>query len=520
MDREEVVVVGGGVAGTSAAIEAARLGLSVSLVDEHPLDLSIMSMDAPYFFGPRLLPTLADRGLMLERILDADERLAEAQEAGAKVLLGTCAWGAFRPGENSRHLERSCVGLSDGERSWMLEYDHLILAAGARDLVLSFPGWELAGVLGARGALALMTRYQALAGRRLVILGSGDLGLETARLALERGLEVAGVVDVARGVRGQPELWARLAARGVPFFGGHTVEAVRGQKEVDAIRLVRVDAAGAPVAGTQQTIACDTVCLALGLVPNVDLAYLAGCRMSHVAERGGWIPDRDGEMRTSVDGVYVVGDGGGVHERMVTTPRLAMDQGRRAAIGVAEARGVLNPERARALRGELSVHDDASAMDRGADPGVHAWLRSLVAAGGMDVVVCQCEGVTRQELVDVSPPRYVGKSPARHWETKLPDVVEAAGAAHPDLLKRLTRAGMGHCQGRRCREQVAMLLADATGVDVSRVPLASYRPPVRPVAMRILSDQDESLAVREKWASWFSPWISVDVLNRVEHPSS
>ena len=159
-------------------------------------------------------------------------------------------------------------------------------------------------------------------------------------------------------------------------------------------------------------------------------------------------------------------------------------------------------------------------MDGGADPGVHAWLRSLVAAGGMDVVVCQCEGVTRQELVDVSPPRYVGKSPARHWETKLPDVVEAAGAAHPDLLKRLTRAGMGHCQGRRCREQVAMLLADATGVDVSRVPLASYRPPVRPVAMRILSDQDESLAVREKWASWFSPWISVDVLNRVEHPSS
>jgi hypothetical protein len=131
----------------------------------------------------------------------------------------------------------------------------------------------------------------------------------------------------------------------------------------------------------------------------------------------------------------------------------------------------------------------------------------------MDVVVCQCEGVTRQELVDVSPPRYLGAwgtSPARRWETKLPEVVEAGGA-HPDLLKRLTRAGMGHCQGRRCREQVAMLLADATGIALSRVPLASYRPPVRPVPMRILADQDESLEVREKWSSWFSPWISVDV---------
>jgi hypothetical protein len=283
---------------------------------------------------------------------------------------------------------------------------------------------------------------------------------------------------------------------------------------VDAIWLVRVDAAGRPVAGTQQRIACDTVCLALGLVPSVDLAYLAGCRMSHVAERGGWIPDRDGEMRTSVDGVYVVGDGGGVLEHMVTTPRIAMDQARMAAIAVAEAGGALSPERARALKRELSAaHDSAGATGRGADPGVHAWLESLVAAGGMDVVVCQCEGVTRQELVDVSPPRYLGTPSASRWETKLPEVVEAGGA-HPDLLKRLTRAGMGHCQGRRCREQVVMLLADATGVAVSRVPLASYRPPVRPVPMRILADQDESLAVREKWASWFSPWISVDVSNQ------
>src|SRR5262245_25967273 len=363
MSPEQVVVVGAGIAGVSAAIEAARLGLAATLVDEHPLDLSTMAADAPYFFGPRLLPTLGDRGLMMERVVESGERLAEAEEAGVTVLLGTCAWGSFRSEENSRHLERPCLGLADAERSWMVEYEHLILAQGARDLVLSFPGWELAGVLGARGAIALMTRYQALAGRRLVILGSGDLGLETARLALERGLEVAGIVDVSPGVRGQAELWARLAARGVPFLGAHTVEAVRGQKEVDAIRLVRVDAAGGPVAGTQQTIACDTVCLALGLVPSVDLAYLAGCRTSYVAERGGWIPDRDGEMRTSVDGVYVAGDSGGVLEHMVTSPRIAADQGRGAAIAVAEARGALSPERARALKRELSAgHDGAEAL--------------------------------------------------------------------------------------------------------------------------------------------------------------
>jgi thioredoxin reductase len=507
VDREEVVVVGAGAAGASAAIEAARLGLGVTLVDEHPLDLSTMAMDTPYFFGSRLLPTLADRGLMMERIVDSDERLAEAQEAGVKVLLGTCAWGSFRPGENSRHLERPCVGLADAERSWMLEYEHLILAPGARDLVLSFPGWELAGVLGAQGAIALMTRYRALAGRRLVILGSGNLGLETARLALERGFEVAGVVDVAPRVRGQEALWTRLAERGVPFFGAHTVEVVHGEKEVSAIRLVRVDPAGGPVAGTQHTVACDTVCLAFGLVPNVELAYLTGCRLVHRPERGGWVPDHDGTMQTSVEGVYVAGDGSGVHDDAARGARLAVDQGRRAAIAVAEARGAVDRDRARALEQELSLHAGADAEGRGADPS--AWLRSLVLAGGMDVVVCQCEAVTRQELVDVCPPKYLGRSPAERWETKLPAILEA-GPAHPDLLKRLTRAGMGHCQGRRCREHVAMLLADATGVGVAEVPLASYRPPVRPLPMKILSAQDEPEAVRERWASWFSPWIKVE----------
>jgi thioredoxin reductase len=466
-----------------------------------------MAMDTPYFFGSRLLPTVADRGLMMERIIDSDERLPEAQEAGVKVLLGTCVWGSFRSGENSRHLERPCAGLADAERSWMLEYEHLILATGARDLVLSFPGWELSGVLGAQGAIALMTRYRALAGQRIVILGSGNLGLETARLTLECGLEVAGIVDVSPHVRGQRELWTPLAERGVPFFASHTVEAVQGEKEVGAIRLVRVDPVSGLVAGTQHTIECDTVCLALGLVPNVELAYLTGCRLSHRPELGGWVPDHDREMQTSVGGVYVVGDARGVDEDTVSTPRLAMDQGRRAAIAVAEARGAVDRDRALALRQELSApHGSPGAMGRGADPD--AWLRSLVLAGGMDVVVCQCEGVTRQELVDVCPPKYLAGSPARRWETKLPTILEA-GPAHPDLLKRLTRAGMGHCQGRRCREQVAMLLADATGVGVAEVPLASYRPPVRPLPMRILSAQDEPEAVRDQWASWFHPWTKV-----------
>jgi thioredoxin reductase len=507
MEREAVVVVGAGVAGASAAIEAARLGLSVTLVDEHPLDLATMAMDAPYFFGPRLLPTLGDRGLMLERVVEGSELLARADEAGVKVALATCAWGSFRPGPNSRHLERPCLGLADGERSWLVEYEHLVLAPGARDLVLSFPGWERAGVMGASAALALMTRYRALAGRDMVILGSGNLGLEVARAALAHGLRVAAVVDVAADVRGRAELWAPLAAQGVPFVGSHVVQEVLGDKEVRAVRLVRLDGNLEPVPGGERAVTCYTVCLAVGLVPNVELAALTGCRLGYRPEQGGWVPERTGELESSVAGVYVVGDGAGVHEDAVVTPGLAADEGRRAAIAVAEARGALPADRARALRRDLATAGPP-APGAGREADADQWQRALVATGGMDVVACQCEGVTRQELVDVSPPRYLAGSPKREWEPKLATILEAGGA-NPDLLKRLTRAGMGHCQGRRCREQVAWLLARAAGGDVADVPLASYRPPVRPLSMRVLGAADEAEAVRAEWASWFYPRLRI-----------
>jgi hypothetical protein len=130
------------------------------------------------------------------------------------------------------------------------------------------------------------------------------------------------------------------------------------------------------------------------------------------------------------------------------------------------------------------------------------WLRSLVNTGGLDVNVCQCEEVTRRELIEVKPPRYLGwKSPqmnARSLETMLAD-----GPVNQDQIKRLTRAGMGPCQGRRCREQVALLLAQSACTDVGNIPLPSFRPPVRPLPLNVLWPSDESPDMREQWVSWF-----------------
>ncbi|MFQ5934544.1 MAG: FAD-dependent oxidoreductase, partial [Dehalococcoidia bacterium] len=135
MDETQLVVVGGGRAGASAAIEAAKAGLAVTLIDENPIDMFMTGLDIPLYFGQRMMPTVRDKGLMLQRVLSSNEMLSTAQEEGVEVLLGTYVWGSFRNQENSRQLQKPVLGLADGERSRLLEYDGLILATGARDLV-------------------------------------------------------------------------------------------------------------------------------------------------------------------------------------------------------------------------------------------------------------------------------------------------------------------------------------------------------------------------------------------------
>ncbi|MDE2990535.1 MAG: NAD(P)/FAD-dependent oxidoreductase [Chloroflexota bacterium] len=498
------MVVGAGAAGTAAAIEAARAGVRVTLVDENPIGVSMMGLDVPQFIGRRVKDPLPARDVMLERVVAANSSLAEAEEAGVEVQLGTCVWGAFRNSDTSRVLDGPQLGLADDERSWMVKYDRLIVAAGARDLAMSFPGSGLAGVMGANGAHALMSRYQALASRRMVVLGAGNLGLTTAQMALDRGVEVAAVVDVSSSARGDEALLSRLRGAGVELYTSHTVkEAVGGAGEIESVVLVEIDDDCDPVAGTEKVVAADTVCLAIGLVPNVELLALLGCDLAFASERGGWAPVHDDRMRTSVDSVFVAGDVAGFHDGMVLDAEIARNQGRLAGIAAAESLGAIDEDEALARIDDLKpTAVDAATPD--AHSGWQRWHRSLVNAGGLEVLACQCEEVTRAEIIGLQPPRYLGRGSEQASRRNL-RTQAGANPVNADQVKRLTRAGMGHCQGRLCREQVALLLAEESGADIADIPVMSYRPPVRPLPLRVMWPHDEPEQVRCEWPKWFSP---------------
>ena len=296
-EEAEIVVIGAGEAGIAAAITAARAGAQVMLVDENPLGAGLIGLDVPLLFGNRWTAAVQNQGRMLEQVLSARPRLEEAFELGIDVKLGTYAWGAFTAGPNLRSLPEPVVGLADETRSWLVGFRRLIIASGARDLVLSFRGFETPGVVGALGLASLIGTYAAFNGARIVILGTGDLAVRTATIALDAGLTVVALVEV----RDAPQAdVSALVARGVEIITGHTILEAEGSAEGVTAALLAPRAGGAP-----HRIPCDTICLAIGAVPVIDLADVAGAKMTR-GEDGAFVPSN------LPPGVYVVGDAAGL----------------------------------------------------------------------------------------------------------------------------------------------------------------------------------------------------------------
>jgi thioredoxin reductase len=482
--RVQVLVVGGGPAGASAAIAAAKAGASVMLVDENPVSPGLMGLDTPLYFGGRYSNAVQSQGRMVEQILASNPLLESAFEAGVDVRLGVYVWGAFTPGWGLVSLPGSIAGLADEERAWMVGFDRLILATGARDVAFAFRGWDQPGVMGARAFQALTDRYEAFAGRRLVILGTGGLAIRAARAALAGGLEVAALVDVADAFQGPPAAATELAAAGVEILLGQIPVAAPGGLEGVEGLTVRDLASGAT-----RTLVCDTIVEAISLTPVIELLDVLGGAIAPAPHLGGHAPVSPDGTATSLANVFLAGDVAGALGGVGMSEEAALASGVRAAQAALASLG----------------HEVAPGAAPAAEPGFDAlayqmtWARALMAE--TDVIICQCEEVTRADLVWVKPPTYLGPPSPAQARRDLASLLED-GPPNQDQIKRLTRACMGPCQARRCREQVGLTLACASNAGPADVPLAGYRAPVRPLPLKVLAAWDESPEIARYWDVW------------------
>jgi len=450
--KADVVVIGAGPAGASAALAAADAGLDVILIDDAP------KAGGQIYRAPA--PALAEPA----KVSDPDTVVGER-------LRGTLAASNVRFFPDVRVWtigERFRVDAVGPDGPCMFSAPRLIAATGAHERIVPFPGWTLPGVMGLAAATILLKSEAMLPGRRIVIAGCGPLLAAVAAKTVAAKGQLAGIVDLSSrrewlrclpALASRPDLLRRgagwmlsLIRRRVPLHFASTISRVDEISGRLRVEIARVDSARRHVPREPVILdAIDAVVVGHGLVPAADVTRLAGAEHVYDRMRGGWVPQLDPMGRTSIDGLYAAGDGYGIRGGLP-----AAIAGELAGLATAEDMGRGNFSRIRQALAEarrLLRFSDAVS-------GVLALRPGQVADIAPETVVCRCEDVTRAEI-----------------EAALDD-----GAGDVNQLKHFTRCGMGPCQGRMCGDVVAELVAARTG-SRSAAGLWTARPPLRPVAI-------------------------------------
>jgi sarcosine oxidase subunit alpha len=338
VQRPELVVVGAGPAGISAALEAASHGVKVTLVDRDETLGGQLIKQTHKFFGWHR-KSAGTRGILIAQKLASEVR----QNPAITVLNSTEALGYYHDGtllvETPGGIDRIQAGA-------------MVVATGASERMLLFPGNDLPGVYGAGAVQTLMNVHGVKPGNSVLMIGSGNIGLIVSYQLMQAGVSVAAVVEAMPSIGGYAVHASKIRRLGVPILTRHTVKEAYGREEVEGAVIWELDDRWNGIPGTERDLAVDVVCLATGLTPLGELLWQAGAEMVYIPELGGYVPLHDRNMETTAPGVFVAGDVAGIEEAST-----AMAAGRMAGLSAAKRLGRIGEAeyeiRYREVSGEL-----------------------------------------------------------------------------------------------------------------------------------------------------------------------
>jgi NADPH-dependent 2,4-dienoyl-CoA reductase/sulfur reductase-like enzyme len=521
--KADVAVVGAGPAGMAAARAAADLGAQVVLIDAG------RSMGGQIYRQPATAGAAAVTPVgpkMPQRL-----RQLEGQ-AGVRHLPGVVVWQAIRGAGGELQGSGAHGGFggggADGRGGAQGEFQlwltpaggggaagsdgaagssvatgtgvdgvmvtAVVVATGANEVVVPFPGWELPGVSTVGAAQALLKGQGVTAGRRVLVAGSGPLLLPAAAGLAEAGVRVVGVLEAnpvtvgtltaaaraalftrkAREAAGYARIFGRHR---VPVKAGYAVVAAHGEGRVTEATVSRVDRDWRPVPGTGRRLAVDAVHASFGFSPALELPRALGCADRPQPGRPVAAVWCDDDQATSVPGVFAAGEATGVAGADVAELEGYL-AGWASARYVAKSRPATF-HRGKGLRaggGELDLSRLRAALTRarrfarGLD-GLYPWRSGWLDWPEADTIACRCEEV---------PWAAIGAA-------------VAAGARDVRAVKGVTRCGMGYCQGRMCGPAVQQAVAAATGRGLAAVGDLSSRPVLTPVPLGTIAGRDQSV---------------------------
>lgn len=460
MTREyDLVVIGAGPAGMSAAIRACNCGLTVLVVDEQP---------APGGQIWRAVETVAQSatGKLLGDEYRAGQAEAQAfRSCGAEYQPNTQVW-QMEPGWH--------VYMSREQTAEIVKADNVLLATGAQERPAPFPGWTLPGVMTVGAAQIALKISHQVPTDPVWIAGSGPLVLLYMTQLLKAGGKIAGWLDTApvgswrRGIphfvaamSGWRDLrkgyqWIKdLHTAKVPIIRGIRQFRAEGERRLEHIVYETSD-------GAAHRVPTSLLLVHEGLVPSIHMTKSLDCVHKWLPAQACLAPDVDIWGHTSQAGVFAAGDGVGIGGA-----RAAQVRGELAAIGVAlRMNKITSPDADRAaaplrkkLDKELAIRPLLDAMY---PPD------GRIFAPADDTIVCRCEELTAGDI------RAAAK----------------IGRPGPNQIKSITRAGMGPCQGRQCGYTIAHILAAEQKCAASEVGFYRIRPPLKPLTLGELASLD------------------------------
>ncbi|MEO7057971.1 MAG: FAD-dependent oxidoreductase [Caldimonas sp.] len=450
-DGYAVAVIGAGPAGLVAATRCARAGLATVLFDEQA------AAGGQIYRGVTESP-LKDRSVLGADYWAGESLARDFVASGAQYLSAATVW--------SLTPERE-IGVSVGGGSTLTQARRVVVATGALERPFPVPGWTLPGVMTAGAAQTMLKSSAMVPDGRTVLAGSGPLLWLLAWQFLNAGGKIDAILDTTPSAN-------RKAAR--PHVGGflHSPYLSKGLKLLWAVRRrvrvignvtdIRAEGEGRlasvvyRVGGSPDTMRLDVDNLLLhqGVVPNVNLAMSVGIAHHWNEVQACWTPTLDAEGASSIDGIFVAGDGAGIAGAEAAAAR--------GAVAASRIVRELRPEALRADAGRDIATLARYSRGRSFLDHLYRPAKAFRVPTG-DTIVCRCEEVTARQIVDAV----------------------AIGCPGPNQLKSFLRCGMGPCQGRLCGLTVTEVIADARGVPPEEVGYYRIRPPVKPITVAELA---------------------------------
>ena len=455
-----VVIIGAGPAGLSASLAAAAAGAPVLLIDSNPrLGGQYWRMSADDFQDQHNQHFDLDTGLLLINAVKARKEI--------EVWSGAQIWSATnKDGKNTLRV------IYQGKER-IVNTENLILCTGAYDRTLPFPGWDIPGVMTPGGVQSLLKGHGVLAGKRVVVAGSGPFLLPVAAGVVKAGGSVVALLEANKSRRWLTSFFVLLEntskikeafyyiktiseAKVRARFGQAVIAAhAASNGELESVDIAKIDRNFR--IKKVQNIKCDVAAIGWGFTADTSLAGSLGCNQL-VAKDDGVVVWVDSKQQTSIPGVFAAGEITGIGGS-----DLSMAEGVIAGISAAKFVGcnveVLKAHRKRRAKRQRF----ANALIRAypIKPGWKSWLRD-------ETIICRCEEVCLSDL--------------KHSINEL-------GATDSRTAKLLTRCGMGLCQGRICGRFVVDLVANELNLsptDTDRIS-AVNRPIITPIPLGVLA---------------------------------